>query len=273
MADSEGAGVGGDANPWITFGASLVVLVAVTAAYHGLEHNKEIKLRSHLIYWAISILVILVLPTSIAQYIFSPLAATIVGTCFPIYESVRAICTPDEDDDKEWLQYWMVGGVFFMVTTWIDDVIQSDRGTGYWFMSVTFLYFWLYFPKTNGALVIYEKVTEPFVAPRLRPLQSKLNNFITYIYQTLINAVHLWILWLIFMFLPSGLKRIIAIAIGTIYPFVSSVGAATTEEVEDDTYWLTYWSCYGCLFLIMDVLYVHNCCYEATIRKFIHRKN
>ncbi|OEU16043.1 hypothetical protein FRACYDRAFT_144853, partial [Fragilariopsis cylindrus CCMP1102] len=39
-----------------------------------------------------------------------------------------------------------------------------------------------------------------------------------------------------------------------IYPAVSSIVAATTEEIADDTYWLTYWSCYGCLFLIMDVL-------------------
>ena len=56
------------------------------------------------------------------------------------------------------------------------------------------------------------------------------------------------------MFLPAGLKRIIAILIGTVYPWVSSVTAAATDEVEDDTYWLTYWSCYGVLFLLMEVL-------------------
>lgn len=55
------------------------------------------------------------------------------------------------------------------------------------------------------------------------------------------------------MFLPAGLKRIIAIAIGTVYPTICSISAVATEEIEDDTYWLTYWSVYGCLFLIMDV--------------------
>ena len=45
-------------------------------------------------------------------------------------------------------------------------------------------------------------------------------------------------------------------AIGTVYPEVSSIVAASTEEVADDTYWLTYWSVYGCLFLIMELLEV-----------------
>lgn len=58
------------------------------------------------------------------------------------------------------------------------------------------------------------------------------------------------------MFLPAGLKRIVAVAVGTVYPEVSSIVAASTEEVADDTYWLTYWSVYGCLFLIMELLEV-----------------
>ena len=32
-----------------------------------------------------------------------------------------------------------------------------------------------------------------------------------------------------------------------------SVTAAASDEIEDDTYWLTYWSVYGCLFLLMDL--------------------
>jgi hypothetical protein len=59
------------------------------------------------------------------------------------------------------------------------------------------------------------------------------------------------------MFLPNGIKRIVAVAAGTVYPFFSSVHAITTEEFEDDAYWLTYWSCYGILFMGMDFLYVY----------------
>lgn len=37
------------------------------------------------------------------------------------------------------------------------------------------------------------------------------------------------------------------------YPFICSVTAVATDEIEDDTYWLTYWAVYGCLFLLMDL--------------------
>ncbi|KAL7536714.1 hypothetical protein ACHAXR_008246 [Thalassiosira sp. AJA248-18] len=80
-----------------------------------------------------------------------------------------------------------------------------------------------------------------------------MNNFIVYLYQTLANAVHLYLVWIIFMFLPAGLKRIVTIGVGTVYPFVCSVTAAATDEIDDDTYWLTYWAVYGCLFLLMDL--------------------
>ena len=102
-----------------------------------------------------------------------------------------------------------------------------------------------------------------------------MSNFIAATIQLLTNAAHLYFVWIIFMFLPVGVKRTCAIAIGTVYPFVCSVTATATEEIEDDTYWLTYWAgmylqrqhpdskmhcyltsilAYGVLFLIMDTL-------------------
>lgn len=67
------------------------------------------------------------------------------------------------------------------------------------------------------------------------------------------NVVHLYLVGIIFLFLPTALKRFVSVAIGTVYPFVCSVTAAASEEIEDDTYWLTYWAVYGCLFLGMDL--------------------
>lgn len=136
-----------------------------------------------------------------------------------------------------------------MLTTWISDSIDAL----WWLGGLAFAFVWLYFPLTQGALLVYDNITEPYLGPHLKPLQRKMSNFFVYVYQTLANAVHMYLLWIIFMFLPAGLKRIIAIAIGTVYPFVCSVTAAATEEIEDDTYWLTYWSVYGCLFLLMSV--------------------
>ena len=177
----------------------------------------------------------------------------IVGCVYPIYRATKAVCTPDENDDKEWLQYWMLGGVLFMLTTWLDDVINANKANAVWLGSLMFAFIWLYFPLTCGAAVVYDNITEPLLGPRLKSLQRKMNNFVIYIHQTISNAVHLYLVWIIFMFLPAGLKRFVAVSIGTVYPFICSVTAAATDEVEDDTYWLTYWAVYGCFFLMMNI--------------------
>mmetsp|Transcript_1989 Transcript_1989/g.4297 ORF Transcript_1989/g.4297 Transcript_1989/m.4297 type:complete len:376 (+) Transcript_1989:37-1164(+) len=240
-------------NIWITVSCSAAVLAVASLSYTRLEPNRGTDWKIHAAYLAIAICSVVFIPESIASYIFTELTVTLVGCVYPIYRATKAVCTPDDDDDKEWLQFWMLGGVMFMLTTWVDDVIQADKANSVWLGSLLFAFFWLYFPLTCGALLIYDNVTEPLLGPRLRPLQRKMNNFITYLYQTLANAVHLYLLWIIFMFLPAGLKRVIAIAIGTVYPFICSVTAAATDEIEDDTYWLTYWAVFGCLFLLMDL--------------------
>mmetsp|Transcript_13044 Transcript_13044/g.19194 ORF Transcript_13044/g.19194 Transcript_13044/m.19194 type:complete len:384 (-) Transcript_13044:150-1301(-) len=242
------------ADPWITFGVSLVLLALAALGYHKTDRTFGLDLKIHVIYWAfVAGMIVLVSFVPVGNYVFSGLSYTFIGAWLPIYESIRAVCTPEEDDDKLWLQYWMVGGVLFMTTTFMDDVL-GDAADVYWHLSLFFLFFWLYFPKTDGAHLIYEKVTKPFVAPLIKPVVGKMDNLIKDLYQMVMNAAHLWIIWIFFMFLPSGLKRIVSIAVGTVYPFVSSVKAATTDEVEDDTYWLTYWSCYGILFILMDII-------------------
>lgn len=102
---------------------------------------------------------------------------------YPIYRATKAVCTPDEDDDKEWLQYWMLGGLLFMLTTWVNDSIESGSADTKWSGSLMFLFFWMYFPLTCGALLIYDKITAPLLGPRLKPLQRKMSNIITYVNQ------------------------------------------------------------------------------------------
>jgi len=238
----------------IIFAVSVGLLVAVAVVYHTTERNYGKNMKIHGIYWATMIgtgIVISFIP--IGKYVFSGLSYTLIGAGLPIYESVRAVCSPAESDDKTWLQYWMVGGVLFVVTSWVDDV-TGDGADIYWHAFLFSFFLWLYYPKTDGAYIIYEKVTKPYLAPKLRPFATDMDNMVQNAYAMLMNVAHLWIVGLFFVFLPSGLKRIVAIAVGTVYPFVSSVGAATSEEIEDDTYWLTYWSCYGILFIMMDVL-------------------
>lgn len=252
------------ANPYGIAAGTVGMLVLTTVGYHVFEadivnNNNNVgrtlaNWKVHVIYWVLAALVIALVPVSISEYAFSDLTHTAVGVAVPIYESLRAVCTPEESDDKMWLQYWMLGGVMFMMSTWVDDFMQSDRADHYWYTAMVFFFYWLYFPKTQGATLMYETVTKPYLAPLMQKGLGKLDNAISYVYSILVNAVHLWFLWLFFMFLPKGLKHAVAILVGTVYPLLSSVKASSTEEIEDDTYWLTYWSVYGVLFLIMEVL-------------------
>mmetsp|Transcript_15140 Transcript_15140/g.27037 ORF Transcript_15140/g.27037 Transcript_15140/m.27037 type:complete len:382 (-) Transcript_15140:87-1232(-) len=237
----------------ITISCSLAVLAAVALSYKYIEPNQGVDWKIHAIYWAAAICSTTFLPDGVASCFFNQLTVTLVGALYPIYRSTKAVCTPDGEDDKEWLQFWTVGGVLFMLAGWVSDAIQTDRAHDIWLGYLLFAFFWLYFPLTCGSLLVYDNITEPYLGPRLRPMQQKMNNFIIYIYQTFANAIHIYLVGITFMLLPAGLKRIVAIALGTVYPFVCSVMAVATEEIEDDTYWLTYWSVYGCLFLLMDL--------------------
>jgi hypothetical protein len=238
-----------------TLVSSAVVLAAVATAYHTIHKTRGNKWTPHVIYFGVALASILLLPTVIARVVFSALTVSLVATVLPIYESIRAVCTVSEDDDRAWLLYWLLGGVLFIATEWVDDIVLKGSDKIYiWYEVGFFCYVWLYFPQTDGAALVYDKITEPYLTPKIRPLQAKMNSFISYVYQLMVNAAHLWVLWIIFIFLPAGLKRLIAVLIGTVYPFVCSVGAASTEDIEDDTYWLTYWAVYGCLYLVMDLL-------------------
>jgi hypothetical protein len=247
-----------DANPLTVALGMVGVVAAMACGYHFCEadiaNGRGGHWKWHVGYWAAAGVIVLVLPVSVSKYVFSDLTETAAGVALPVYESVRACCSPPEDDDKLWLQYWMLGGLIFMLSTWVDDIIQSPTTTEYWYEVSVFFLYWLYFPKTQGAKLFYEKITKPYLTPLLEPVLGRVEDFFSYLYSMLINAAHLWVLWIIFFFLPKGLKRIIAILVGTAYPFLSSVAAAATEEIDDDTYWLTYWSVYGVLFLLMDIL-------------------
>ena len=160
----------------------------------------------------------------------------------------------DEDDDTYWLRYWTVGGIFYVITQLVTKELQTDAANEYWLKLAIFFVFWLYCPTTKGAELIDNKLTQPYLGPKLRPMLAKMNNVIDSAVQMFTNVTHLYLVWFFFLLLPAGLKRLVAVAVGTVYPFVSSVNAISTEEFEDDAFWLTYWSCYGILFISMDLL-------------------
>lgn len=128
---------------------------------------------------------------------------------------------------------------------------------------------------TDGSALLFDLITKPFIAPLARILEKKLEGFGGFIL-TLVNGSHIYFLWWVFLFMPAEARRFITVAVGTVYPTIASIVALTTTTGEDDTYWLTYWSCYSLLFIAMDCLenYIgvrgfYSLCLCATVYLFL----
>jgi TB2/DP1, HVA22 family len=110
-------------------------------------------------------------------------------------------------------------------------------------------------PWTDGANLVFEYITKPLTKSWVSDMEKKMTGLIDNLIQTVTTVTHLWIVWAVFLFFPASLKRFITVCIGVIYPWISSVVAVNTNDsFDDDTRWLTYWACYGILYLIMVFL-------------------
>ena len=97
---------------------------------------------------------------------FNSYVTCLVGVLCPTYLSLKAIEGPDEDDDKQYLTYWVVYGlfsVFDLFTAFLIKVIPF-----YYTIKLAFL-IWLFMPNFKGAVVIYNLV----VGPLFRKYESK----------------------------------------------------------------------------------------------------
>lgn len=79
---------------------------------------------------------------------------TTITVLYPAVHSIRAIESDDGgDDDKVWLTYWMVYGVFTVVETFFGFIFYF---VPYWDWVRLGLFIWLLLPNFNGAKTIYE---------------------------------------------------------------------------------------------------------------------
>lgn len=83
---------------------------------------------------------------------------TTITVLYPAVLSIRAIQSQGDDDDKVWLTYWMVFGVFNVLETFLGFVFWFIP---YWEWLRLGLFVWLLLPQFNGAKYIYDKVLQP----------------------------------------------------------------------------------------------------------------
>ena len=85
----------------------------------------------------------------------APLLANLTGFVYPVYKSIKAFTTPCHEDDRQWLTYWTVYGLFIIgddFSSWVTHYIPQ-----YYLFKIIFL-IWLFAPTTMGATTLYDKV-------------------------------------------------------------------------------------------------------------------
>ena len=77
------------------------------------------------------------------------------------HRSFRAIETKEtQDDDKQWLTYWVVFSLFHFVDEFFGFILEMIPF--YYLLKVCF-FIWMFLPTTLGALKIYHTVIHPLM--------------------------------------------------------------------------------------------------------------
>jgi len=90
---------------------------------------------------------------------FDKYITCIIGITLPTYWSIKAIESPEENDDKQWLTYWAVYAVFNFLDLFAKFILKIIPF--YYVVKLIFLV-WCFMPNTQGALFIYNKILRNF---------------------------------------------------------------------------------------------------------------
>ena len=83
----------------------------------------------------------------------------IVGIVLPTYWTIKAIESHGKDDDRQWLTYWAVFGIFSYFDLFANFIL---RFIPFYFVLKQVFLVWCFMPNTQGALFIYNKFVYPF---------------------------------------------------------------------------------------------------------------
>jgi len=262
----------------LIYAAGILAVIVATPICHRIPRTRGVNPVAHAVFFAIAAASLLLVPDYIQFHIFNPGGVLVIGTIWPSYASIAAVCSIDEDDDTAWLQYWLASATFTYATEFMDVIAEHAPVIAeHWYELEFFVMLWLILPHTDGSSLIYDKLTEPYVAPVTQKLKSKLEGWVGVI-ATAVNTSYLWIIWASFVTLPEEARRFVMVVTGTVYPIIASTVAVTTKsDVSDDTYWLTYWPCFNLLFVTMDFLEefvgqitgFYSLCLVATVYLFL----
>ena len=107
--------------------------------------------------------------------LFGKYITCLVGVTLPAYFSIKAIESPEFDDDKQWLTYWAIYGIFTLLDQFANFILRIFPF--YFVLKILFL-IWCFMPNTMGALFIYNKVVAPYFRKYEDRIDKKIEKFI-----------------------------------------------------------------------------------------------
>jgi len=244
------------------------VLALSTPLLHRLPRSRGRKILYHILFVVGSVLTLLLVPGFIQDELFSPGGVLVLATLFPVYESVVAACSIGEADDTAWLQFWITSSALSFSTEWMDSITNHLPEAGEHWYEFEFLFnLWLILPMTDGASLIYDVFTKPYLAPTCKKVAKACEGYIAF-FMTIVNTSYIWLIWSAFLMLPEEGRRFLVVALGTVYPIAASIVAIATKDDDVNnhniSHWLTYWATFSLLFIAMD--YAEN--FVGHIRGF-----
>ena len=83
----------------------------------------------------------------------------LIGVAYPVFMSFYALESEGVDDDKQWLTYWVVFGLFSIADQFAGFILSLIPF--YYVLKVSCL-IWLFHPATQGATYVYFNFVQPY---------------------------------------------------------------------------------------------------------------